>query len=55
MAAIGPNAIRMKLELAMAQPVFLSGFADQPGESDLLEIHRRRALAMGDRAGSRSD
>jgi hypothetical protein len=45
----------MQLESAMAQPVFLSGFADQPGESDLLEVRRRRALAMGDRAGSRSD
>ena len=54
-AAILPIAIRMQLESAMAQPVFLSGFADQPGESDLLEVRRRRALAMGDRAGSRSD
>ncbi len=55
MAAILPNAIRLQLESAMAQPVFLSGFADQPDESDLLVVRRRRAVAMGDRAGSRSD
>jgi hypothetical protein len=48
MAAILPNAIRMQLESAMAQPVFLSVFADQIGESDLLEVGRHRALAMGE-------